>query len=190
MGPASWDNAVSAMPVDSALLADIGIAVANDGSPDGAARWLLTMGCNTLRKAGAAADNPWMAFDAFICDFEALADLWPAFQHSAKMQPLPAAHTLPGLARFICERLPAIWLGPWLGAVEVNARGERRVVPLMPVAPLTAVISIADRIDTLVSMFAVGLKPNGSKDPFALRRAAKEFVQLVAFPVTTPKEPT
>jgi glycyl-tRNA synthetase beta chain len=42
-----------------------------------------------------------------------------------------------------------------------------------------AVVSLADRIDTLVGFFKVGLKPTGSKDPFALRRAAQGVVQIL-----------
>ncbi len=34
------------------------------------------------------------------------------------------------------------------------------------------VVAVAERLDTLAGIFAVGLKPSGSKDPFALRRAA------------------
>ncbi len=37
---------------------------------------------------------------------------------------------------------------------------------------LGQVLAIAERLDTLVGIFAVGMKPTGSKDPFALRRAA------------------
>ncbi len=37
---------------------------------------------------------------------------------------------------------------------------------------LGQVLSVADRLDTLAGIFAVGLKPSGSKDPFALRRVA------------------
>lgn len=42
-----------------------------------------------------------------------------------------------------------------------------------------AMVSLADRIDTLVGFFRVGLKPTGSKDPFALRRAAQGIVQIL-----------
>ncbi|MER3546631.1 MAG: glycine--tRNA ligase subunit beta, partial [Rhodanobacteraceae bacterium] len=38
--------------------------------------------------------------------------------------------------------------------------------------PLAQVLSIADKLDTLAGIFAIGLKPSGNKDPFALRRAA------------------
>ncbi|HEX6177223.1 MAG TPA: glycine--tRNA ligase subunit beta, partial [Thermoanaerobaculia bacterium] len=42
-----------------------------------------------------------------------------------------------------------------------------------------AAVSIADRIDTLVGFFRIGAKPTGSKDPFALRRAAQGIVQIL-----------
>ncbi|MBZ5608785.1 MAG: glycine--tRNA ligase subunit beta [Acidobacteriia bacterium] len=40
-------------------------------------------------------------------------------------------------------------------------------------------VSLADKWDTLVSCFAVGMMPTGSKDPFALRRAAQGVVRIV-----------
>ncbi len=42
-----------------------------------------------------------------------------------------------------------------------------------------AVVSLADRIDTLVGFFSIGAKPTGSKDPFGLRRAAQGIVQIL-----------
>jgi glycyl-tRNA synthetase beta chain len=42
-----------------------------------------------------------------------------------------------------------------------------------------AVVSLADRVDTLVGFFAIGAKPTGSKDPFGLRRAAQGIVQIL-----------
>jgi glycyl-tRNA synthetase beta chain len=42
-----------------------------------------------------------------------------------------------------------------------------------------AIVSLADRIDTLAGFFAIGAKPSGSKDPFALRRAAQGVVQIL-----------
>jgi len=41
------------------------------------------------------------------------------------------------------------------------------------------VCGIADRIDTLVGIFGIGLKPTGSRDPFGLRRAAQGLVRMV-----------
>jgi glycyl-tRNA synthetase beta chain len=42
----------------------------------------------------------------------------------------------------------------------------------VPTAPVTVAVSLADKLDTLIGFFAEGEKPTGSKDPFALRRAA------------------
>ena len=43
-----------------------------------------------------------------------------------------------------------------------------------------AVLGLADRANTIVEMFAIGLAPTGSKDPFALRRAANGIVRILA----------
>jgi glycyl-tRNA synthetase beta chain len=42
-----------------------------------------------------------------------------------------------------------------------------------------AIVALADKMDTLAGFFSIGLKPTGSKDPFALRRAAQGAVQLL-----------
>jgi glycyl-tRNA synthetase beta chain len=42
-----------------------------------------------------------------------------------------------------------------------------------------ALVSLADRIDTLVGCFGVGLVPSGSKDPFALRRASQGIIRIL-----------
>lgn len=44
---------------------------------------------------------------------------------------------------------------------------------------IPACVALADRIDTLVAFFARGIKPTGSKDPFALRRAALQIIQTI-----------
>jgi len=43
-----------------------------------------------------------------------------------------------------------------------------------------AALSIADKADSIVGMFALGLQPSGSKDPFALRRQANGIVKTIA----------
>jgi glycyl-tRNA synthetase beta chain len=43
-----------------------------------------------------------------------------------------------------------------------------------------AVLALADKADTIVGMFGLGLEPTGSKDPFALRRAANGIVKILA----------
>jgi glycyl-tRNA synthetase beta chain len=42
------------------------------------------------------------------------------------------------------------------------------------------VLGIADRVQTIVAMFSIGLEPTGSKDPYALRRAANAIVKILA----------
>ncbi|GAA3729793.1 glycyl-tRNA synthetase beta chain [Sphingorhabdus rigui] len=49
----------------------------------------------------------------------------------------------------------------------------------VPTAPVTVAVSLADKLDTLVGFFTVGEKPTGSKDPFALRRAALSVIRLI-----------
>ncbi len=48
-----------------------------------------------------------------------------------------------------------------------------------PTAPLSVCVAIADKVDSLVGFFAIDEKPTGSKDPFALRRAALGVIRLV-----------
>jgi glycyl-tRNA synthetase beta chain len=47
-----------------------------------------------------------------------------------------------------------------------------------PSAPVPVVVALADKIDTLALFFAIDEKPTGSKDPFALRRAALGVIRL------------
>jgi glycyl-tRNA synthetase beta chain len=48
----------------------------------------------------------------------------------------------------------------------------------IPSAPVTIAVSLADKLDTISAFFAIGEKPTGSKDPFALRRAALGALQI------------
>ncbi len=47
-----------------------------------------------------------------------------------------------------------------------------------PSAPVSAAVALADKFDTLVGFFAINEKPTGSKDPFALRRAALGIIRI------------
>jgi len=49
----------------------------------------------------------------------------------------------------------------------------------VPTDPVTLAVNIADRLDTLAAFFSIGEKPTGSRDPFALRRAALGFLQML-----------
>jgi len=49
----------------------------------------------------------------------------------------------------------------------------------VPTAPVTVAVSLADKLDTICSFFGIDEKPTGSKDPFALRRAALGVISLI-----------
>ncbi|GAB4064772.1 glycine--tRNA ligase subunit beta [Ancylobacter sonchi] len=49
----------------------------------------------------------------------------------------------------------------------------------VPVAPVSVAVALADKLDTLTGFWAIDEKPTGSKDPYALRRAALGVVRIV-----------
>ncbi len=67
---------------------------------------------------------------------------------------------------------------------EVGAACQEHYSPLgpsddVPSAPVSVTVALADKIDTLTGFWAIDEKPTGSKDPFALRRAALGVIRLV-----------
>jgi glycyl-tRNA synthetase beta chain len=50
---------------------------------------------------------------------------------------------------------------------------------VVPSAPTTVAVALADKLDTICAFFAIDQKPTGSKDPFALRRAAIASIELI-----------
>jgi glycyl-tRNA synthetase beta chain len=49
----------------------------------------------------------------------------------------------------------------------------------VPTAPVSIAVALADKLDTLVGFWAINEKPTGSKDPYALRRAALGVIRIV-----------
>ncbi len=49
----------------------------------------------------------------------------------------------------------------------------------VPTAPLTVAVALADKLDTICAFFGIDQKPTGSKDPFALRRAAIASIEII-----------
>ncbi|WP_226635541.1 glycine--tRNA ligase subunit beta [Novosphingobium profundi] len=49
----------------------------------------------------------------------------------------------------------------------------------VPTAPVSVAVALADKLDTLRSFFSIDEKPTGSKDPFALRRAALGVIRIL-----------
>jgi glycyl-tRNA synthetase beta chain len=55
----------------------------------------------------------------------------------------------------------------------------RHAGDLLPTQPIATVLSLADKLDTLVGFFSLGMIPTGSQDPYALRRQANGVVQML-----------
>jgi glycyl-tRNA synthetase beta chain len=80
-----------------------------------------------------------------------------------------------------------------IGGLYATAQGERREVAQaiyehykpagpedsVPTSVEGALLSLADKLDTIVGCFAVGLVPSGSRDPYALRRAGTGIVRII-----------
>ncbi len=67
---------------------------------------------------------------------------------------------------------------------DVAAVAQEHYSPLgpsdnVPTAPLSVTVALADKLDTLTGFWAIDEKPTGSKDPFALRRAALGVIRLI-----------
>lgn len=67
---------------------------------------------------------------------------------------------------------------------SVAAAVEEHYKPLgpsdrVPADPVSVAVALADKLDTLVGFWAIDEKPTGSKDPYALRRAALGVIRLV-----------
>ena len=52
---------------------------------------------------------------------------------------------------------------------------------ILPVQPVSIVLSLVDKIDTVVGLFLAGEKPTGSRDPYGLRRATLGFIRIILF---------
>ncbi len=69
-------------------------------------------------------------------------------------------------------------------APEIAAACEEHYAPLgpsdaVPTAPVSVAVALADKLDTLAGFWAIDEKPTGSRDPFALRRAALGVIRLI-----------
>jgi glycyl-tRNA synthetase beta chain len=58
--------------------------------------------------------------------------------------------------------------------LPISSEGE------LPISSVGAVLAIADKLDSVLSFFAVGMRPSGSNDPYALRRQSYGIVRIIA----------
>jgi len=80
-----------------------------------------------------------------------------------------------------------------IGGYLADAQGEPKAVAdairnhykpagqgdAVPSEPVSVALALADKLDSICAFFGVGLKPTGSKDPFALRRAAIASIEII-----------
>lgn len=155
----AWSNAVACVLTDGPFMNDLGAAITNDGDLDGAARWLLAM---------LDGDHPLRAFDVYHPLFEGLERAWPMMRLACDMFAVNPCQ----VARFVAERIKAASVER-VALPHIDGDGRFHAGWFEPV---TLAVVLADRAHDIAGLFSAGLKPNGSKDPYALRRAAKHFI--------------
>nr|WP_209022966.1 glycine--tRNA ligase subunit beta [Sphingomonas kaistensis] len=131
-------------------------------------------------RVGRIADlAEWLAIEAIVpgCDPD----------HARRAAELSKADLVTGMVGEFPE------LQGLIGGYLAEAQGEPKAVaqavrdhykPVgqgdeVPTAPVTVAVALADKLDTLRQFFGAGMPPTGSKDPFALRRAALGVIQIV-----------
>ncbi|WP_407276166.1 glycine--tRNA ligase subunit beta [Halothiobacillus sp. DCM-1] len=68
---------------------------------------------------------------------------------------------------------------PEIAQAQDDYYKPRRAGDALPSSAIAQALALADRLDTLVGIFAIGQAPTGAKDPFALRRAALGVVRIL-----------
>jgi glycyl-tRNA synthetase beta chain len=130
--------------------------------------------CETIRSAGGTI-RPGIVFkSAHLCKADLTTELVKEFTE------------LQGIIGGLYAKAQV--LDPILPPATVEAIGDAIYDHYKPESmddgvPRTAeggVVAIADKADSIAGMFALGLQPTGSKDPFALRRAANGIVKILA----------
>jgi len=134
--------------------------------------------CETLRSAGTNIRAGIVHKASLLCKTDLTTELVKEFTELqgivgglyARVQPLHRPHepALPDEARY---------------AVATAIYDHYRPESMDDAVPSTregAVLSLCDKADTIAGMFALGLIPSGSKDPFALRRQANAIIRILA----------
>ncbi|KHK91316.1 glycine--tRNA ligase subunit beta [Novosphingobium malaysiense] len=148
------------------------------------ARWLVEEQIVTPAKAGVAGDGAATgAVPAFAGTTEELADqaelaarLCKADLVTEMVGEFPELQGLMGGYYARAEGLPDAVADAIRDHYKPVGQGDE-----VPTAPVTVAVSLADKLDTIASFFHcfVQLEPTGSKDPFALRRAALGVISIV-----------
>ncbi len=130
--------------------------------------------CETIRSAGGSA-RPGIVFkSAHLCKTDLTTELVKEFTE------------LQGIVGGLYARVQE--LDPILPRATVEAISDaiydhykpESMDDSVPRSAEGGVLALADKADSIAGMFALGLQPTGSKDPFALRRAANGIVKIIA----------
>lgn len=161
-------NAIDMLPKSGGFISDLD-RTTNSAEPASGATWLLAFVASYLQRNGQPHGYI-AAFDHAIWDIEAIDQFWPAARIAVDDLTTDgvqvADDTLPAVARFLVERLPSLWDGSgWYWHETV-----------------TQAVQIADCLHDLIGLFAVGIRPTGSKDPQASRRAARALLMQILPP--------
>ncbi len=137
------------------------------------ARWLVESGAikpETGPVAGAAGPEPQELADMA----ETAARLSKADLVSATVGEFPEVQGIAGgyLAR-------AASLDPQISDAIRDHYKPALMGDLIPTAPVSIAVALADKLDTLFGFFAIAETPTGSRDPYALRRAALGVISLL-----------
>jgi glycyl-tRNA synthetase beta chain len=147
------------------------------------ARWLVESNIVTPAKAGVSGDSagqepheiPASAGMTILADMaERAARLAKADLVTGMVGEFPELQGLMGGYYAAAQGEPA--------AVAEAVRDHYKPVGQgddVPTAPVTVAVSLADKLDSLLAFWSVGLRPTGSRDPFALRRAALGSLALI-----------
>ena len=136
------------------------------------ARWLVEDGIVAPAKAGAAGDSA--STMALADQAELAARLAKADLVTEMVGEFPELQGLMGGYYARAEGLPDAVADAIRDHYKPVGQGDD-----VPTAPVTVAVALADKLDTLRSFFAIDEKPTGSKDPFALRRAALGIIRIV-----------
>ncbi|MES2494811.1 MAG: glycine--tRNA ligase subunit beta [Pseudomonadota bacterium] len=147
------------------------------------ARWLVEEGIVAPAEAGAAAGlgGPSSAAAPASAGATSLADMAEQAARLAKADlvtgmvgEFPELQGIMGGYYARNERLPDAVADAIRDHYKPVGQGDE-----VPVAPVTVAVSLADKLDILSQFFSEGMKPTGSKDPFALRRAGLGILELL-----------
>ncbi|GHH11551.1 glycine--tRNA ligase beta subunit [Sphingomonas glacialis] len=164
------------------------------------ARWLVEEGIVTssapLPLAGGAAGGPVPLADAASADGPSPN---PSRKREGDLSRAELADLAERAARLCKADLVTGMVGEFpelqglMGGYYAAAQGEHPAVAAairdhykpvgqgddVPTDPVTVAVSLADKLDTISKFFEIGELPTGSKDPFALRRAALGIARLI-----------